>query len=476
MILHTDIPTRAQLGRLLAARDPASVSIYLPTDPASRGEAERIELKNLAAEASRQLDEAGAGRSAIGAIEEELADLHDDDELWRYLARSLAVFATPTGLTTFRLANRLLGIVEVSDRFHLKPLLRAVTFPQTAFVLALSQGSVRVLEIAPDLEPARIDVPELPEDVASAAGKASIRDRAPSRKLQGSEGQKVRIRQYARRVDQALRPLLNGLDLPLILAAGEPIDAIFRSVNSYPHLVETTIAGNPDEVPDAELATRARGVLDELYAAELAALHELYALRSSQRSSSRPDAGSCSPTGRSRRSARPRPGSTAGRPRSAAAEAPGRPAARTDRFEPSGLPTPAASGSGRGRGSTPSGRLATSSGTSGWSMRAARGPVRSPAPEPSPGRARARIPCGEGHRASRGLRWKRSGTSTMPRRRLASLNVVGRRGGEHGQAAREVPPELVIVVEVGELFLDRADHVGLRRPRRAAWTPRQRGS
>jgi hypothetical protein len=31
------------------------------------------------------------------------------------------------------------------------------------------------------------------------------------------------------------------------------------------------------------------------------------------------------------------------------------------------------------------------------------------------------------------------------------------RGGEHGQAAREVPPELVIVVEVGELFLDRPD-------------------
>lgn len=286
MILHTDIPTRAQLGRLLAARDPASVSIYLPTDPASRGEAERIELKNLAAEASRQLEQTGAGRSAIGPIEEELADLHDDDELWRYLARSLAVFATPTGLTTFRLANRLLGIVEVSDRFHLKPLLRAVTFPQTAFVLALSQGSVRVLEIAPDLEPARIDVPELPEDVASAVGQASIRDRAPSRKLQGSEGQKVRIRQYARRVDQALRPLLNGLDLPLILAAGEPIDAIFRSVNSYPHLVETTIAGNPDDVPDAVLATRARDVLDELYAAELAALHELYALRSSQRRAS----------------------------------------------------------------------------------------------------------------------------------------------------------------------------------------------
>ena len=281
MILHTDLPTRAQLSRLLVARDPASVSIYLPTEPASRGDAERIELKNLAAEASRQLEQAGAGRRAIAAIDEELADLHDD-ELWRYLARSLAVLVTPTSLTTFRLANRLVAIVEVSDRFHLKPLLRAATFPQTAFVLALSQGSVRLLEIAPDLEPARVDVPELPTDVASAAGKASIRDRAPSRKVQGSEGQKVRMRQYARRVDQALRPLLSGLDLPLILAAADPIDSIYRSVNSYPHLVEATIVGNPDDASDGELAARARGVLDELYAAELAGIHDLYALRASQ--------------------------------------------------------------------------------------------------------------------------------------------------------------------------------------------------
>src|SRR5215471_76529 len=129
MILHTDVPTRAQLDRLLAAREPASVSIYLPTLPSSRGEAERIELKNLAGEASRQLQDAGVARSDIAAIDDELADLVDDDEFWRYQARSLAVFVTPTTIITFRLANNLTSHVEVSDRFHLKPLLRALTFP-----------------------------------------------------------------------------------------------------------------------------------------------------------------------------------------------------------------------------------------------------------------------------------------------------------------------------------------------------------
>jgi Bacterial archaeo-eukaryotic release factor family 11 len=142
--------------------------------------------------------------------QEELADLVDDDEFWRYQARSLALFLTPTTATTFRLPNQLVALVDVSDRFRLKPLLRALTFPHTALVLALSQNAVRLLEIAPDLEPAEIKIPDLPKDVASAVGKSSIRDRAPSGRLQGSEGQKTRMRQYARQIDQALRPLLTG--------------------------------------------------------------------------------------------------------------------------------------------------------------------------------------------------------------------------------------------------------------------------
>ncbi|MBV9366018.1 MAG: hypothetical protein JOY89_17405 [Solirubrobacterales bacterium] len=280
MILPTDIPTRAEIDRLLEHRSPSSVSIYLPTDPASNGEAERIELKTLAAQASSQLRETGAGVRVVRQFEDEIGYLFDDGEFWRYQARSLAAFAAPQWLITFRLPNRLLSQVEVSDRFYLRPLLRTLTFPHVAFVLALAQGSVRVIEVTPDLDPARIDVDDLPSDVAGAAGKSSIADRAPTRRLQGSEGQKVRMRQYARQVDRAIRPFLNGLEVPLILAATEPIDSIYRSVNTYPHLLAQGISGNPETVSDAELAASTRTVLDDLYAAQLHDLKELYGRRS----------------------------------------------------------------------------------------------------------------------------------------------------------------------------------------------------
>src|SRR5262245_49271102 len=261
MNLHTDIPTRGDVDRLLESRHSASVSLYLPTDPVSSSQAERIELRNLAGEARRQLEEAGTAKRDVEAVIGAVEELVEDDAFWRFQARTLAVFATPDSFTSFRLPNRLVALAAVSDRFHLKPLLRAVTFPQVAYVLALAQGSVRLIEALPDAPPYEVSVPDLPRDAASAAGMSSIADRAPRGALQGSEGQKVRLRQYARQVDQALRPLLRGADVPLILAAAEPIDSIYRSVSTYPRLAAEGIAGNPESASNAELVERARSTL-----------------------------------------------------------------------------------------------------------------------------------------------------------------------------------------------------------------------
>lgn len=265
--LHVDVPTERQLNALLASRAPGSVSIYLPTSPLPQeADAARIEFKNLAAEAARQL-----GNDARG-VQEQFDDLLADEEFWTRLAVSLAVFATADTLVTFRLANRLTSSVEVSDRFHVQPLLRSVTFPQAAVVLALTQNGARLIEIAADVPPSEIEVADLPEGVGPTS-------RDPMSRLQGEEGAKVRMRQYARQVDRAIRPVIAGLGVPLILAAAEPLAGIYRSVNTYPRLAERGIAGSPEDVPDHELAAAAREILDAVYAAELDELRATFAAR-----------------------------------------------------------------------------------------------------------------------------------------------------------------------------------------------------
>jgi hypothetical protein len=270
-MLYVDIPSLADLKSLAAHRDDICVSIYLPTTPVSQETVrDRIELKNLAKEALRQLETASTDKRRVAALMEHLDDLVDDDEFWRFQAHSLAVLATPDNVRTFRVPNALAKIVEVSDRFHLKPLLRAIAFPNTCYVLALAEGAVRVIQVSADLPPAVVRVDGVPKDAASAVGRASVNDRSPSGRIQGSEGQKVLLRQFARKIDHALRGLLTGSDIPLVLAASEPLASIYRSVNTYTHLAKAGIDGSPVRSTDAQLADRARALLDGQYRDEIA--------------------------------------------------------------------------------------------------------------------------------------------------------------------------------------------------------------
>lgn len=279
MTMYTDIPTRAEIDALWQTDASAAVSIYLRTTPESPGEAERIAYKNAVRDALAQL--ARADRQALAGLTDELAVL-EDGEFWRHQARTLAVFATPDSLRSFRLPNRLTPAVVGGTRFFVKPLMRAVTFPQTAFVLALAQGSVRLLETVPDAPPREVRVPDMPTDVASAAGKSSIRDRAPIRRVQGAEGQKLRMAQFSRQVDSALREVLPGHGVPLVLAATEPLDSIFRGHCRYPDLVPRTLPGNPEGRGDSELVADARTILDGWYADRLDAAKRTFTERAEQ--------------------------------------------------------------------------------------------------------------------------------------------------------------------------------------------------
>ncbi len=279
-MLYVDLPTRPEFLALREKRADACVSIYVETTPLSQHvDASRTQMANLFKTGREQLEAAGFDKRRMATLTELIDDLSDDDEFWRLQANSLAVFATPDTLQTFRLANRLSPMVRVSDRLHLNPLLRAITFPHVAYVLAASENAVRLIEVLPDLAPSQVKVPGLPRDAASAVGKSTLNDRGPSGRIHGTEGQNVRLRQYVRQIDAALRPILAGRDTPLILAAADRLASIYRSVNSYPNLLADYIASATDRTTDAELGDAARAILDQANAQEIAKLRALYEQR-----------------------------------------------------------------------------------------------------------------------------------------------------------------------------------------------------
>ena len=174
-MLYVDIPTLPEIQALITARADASVSIYVSTTPHTQDvKASRIAFGNLTKEALAQLDAAGFDKRRRALLATEFADLAEDDAFWRLQAHSLAVLATPDSVRTFRLATAITDTVEVSDRFHFKPMLRAIAFPQNAFVLALSEGAVRLVEVFADLPPSHVHIAGLPKSAGDAVGRASI--------------------------------------------------------------------------------------------------------------------------------------------------------------------------------------------------------------------------------------------------------------------------------------------------------------
>ena len=290
-MLHIDIPTLAEFKALAQIKGETCVSLYLPTSPlADNIRANRIAFKDLAREALAQLREAGADKRKIAVFEERFDhlaglehDVQDEDKIrklqrakpdpfdtfWRNQANGLAVLSTSGLMRMFRLPNPPKTLAEVADRFHLTPLIRAMTSPHDIFVLALAEESVRLIRAFANFPPVRLQIPDLPRNAEEATRRPSFHVRAPRRRLQNLEGEKVLLHKYVRKVEQAVHGVLAGLSTPLVIAAEEPLASMFRSLNTYPRLADEMIEGNPDLTTDAELEDAAIPILDRLYSREL---------------------------------------------------------------------------------------------------------------------------------------------------------------------------------------------------------------
>jgi hypothetical protein len=297
-MLHIDIPSLEQFKALAQVKGETCVSIYVHTSPlGSDDKLNRLAFKDLAKQALSQLREAGADRAKVAAFESQLdslagpeRDVQDEDKIrklqrakpdpvesfWHYQAHGLGVLATTAMTWTFRLPNAPKPLAKVADRFHLTPLIRAMTSRHDVFVLALAEESVRLVHAFANLPPQRVQVPNLPKSAEEATRRPSIHVRAPRGRLENLEGEKVLLHQYARKVDRAIHGLLAERNAPLVLAAEEPMASIFRSINSYPGLADETIEGNPESKTDAELEDAAIPILDHLYTSELKAVIARY--------------------------------------------------------------------------------------------------------------------------------------------------------------------------------------------------------
>lgn len=275
--------SREDLRTLLQEPGGCCVSIFMPTHRAGAEVLEgRIRLKNQLKEAREQLAQTNLAKVEQEALLEPAQALLTDSRFWQEQSDGLALFFGEAFFQLFRVPLAFEEQVVVGSRFHVKPLLPLFTGDGRFFILALSQNNVRLLQST------RYTVEEI-EDAGLPANMAeALAEEDPEKQLQfhtstapsgapgdrpavfhgadPSEEEKEAIGRYFREIDKALRPWLQQEKAPLVLAGVNYLFPLYREVNSYAHLMEQGVSGNPDELRAETLHEEAWQIVEPHFA------------------------------------------------------------------------------------------------------------------------------------------------------------------------------------------------------------------
>lgn len=262
---------REQLNALIDQAAGPCISLYLPT--ARGGEEIRqgpIRLKNLLKKAEKHLSGRGLKAGQAKRLLEPAQKLCENSGFWRYQGDGLAVLRSPESFFYYRLPIRLEELVVVSDRFHVKPLMRMFTEDGRYFVLALNKNGIRLLECTRfgvrDLELPEGTPKRLADLLAIAGVERQVQARAGSgihgHGSRSGEDDKDDLLEFFRRVDKGVREVVKDDRAPLVLAGVDRQIALYREANTYPHLVEGGVTGSPEGKRADELRTEAWRVVE----------------------------------------------------------------------------------------------------------------------------------------------------------------------------------------------------------------------
>lgn len=261
------------------------VSLYIPTGskPVDRQE-NQIRFKNLLREAEDALI---TEQHPEPGIQDFLAPAHNllkESFFWAKQSRGLALFLSPEVFSPFRLPITFEESVVVADRFYIKPLLPLLSGDGWFYILAVSQNEVRLFQCT-RYSVKDVELKDIPKSLDQTLEHDSVQKqlqfhtRTPVGGINerpavyhgqgvGIDNSKDDIRRFFRAIDKGLRQVLGIDGFPLVFTGVEYLFPIYKAVNTYPHLLDQSVAGNPEAIHAEDLHKKAWEIVKPLFQQE----------------------------------------------------------------------------------------------------------------------------------------------------------------------------------------------------------------
>jgi hypothetical protein len=252
------------------------ISIFMPTH--HRGGVDQqdpIRLRNLLRTAEEKMIARGLRPAEARQILKPAESLLIDNLFWRQQSDGLALFIDSNMYLYYRVPLLLKEEVGIGERFYIKPLVSLLSDCGWFYVLAISQGEIRLLQCTA-FGSVRKELNGLPKNITEALHYETPDNRiqyhvpAPAggsnfggaTAIQTGEGSrpdyaKRNIMQYLGQIGKGVRTILKEERAPLVLAAVDYLHPMYREANLYRGLLPEGILGSPEGVSDVTLREQA---------------------------------------------------------------------------------------------------------------------------------------------------------------------------------------------------------------------------
>lgn len=261
---------------LAASQGQPCISIY--TAPLSEIEASKQDVTRLTALLRTLQDKFSNDWLTLEMAEAILRSnwqLLQERTLAHRRTRTLAIFMNKSFFACYHLLSAVPEYAVVGGEFHIRPLLPLLPVDDRFFLLALSQNHVKLYQGSYHglTERNVAEIPEsLREDLSDRTfeqGYESHTAASASSTTKGAifhgthQDRKEQLLHFFRHVNQGIADSLKGQEAPLVVASVDYLFPIYKVANTYPHLLENAVAGNPDILSPDSLHDAAWKIVEE---------------------------------------------------------------------------------------------------------------------------------------------------------------------------------------------------------------------